>query len=147
MRKRLIGLATIFSGVLAVAVLGWWFHSRGRIDVIKIGQTTFAANDGRLSIQHPTMAFHHDRWIEWQTIPYDMEKNGMPVELRPPMFAYSRSMELKDGWQRTLIFPLWVTEILFCVWPGMWVKRRVWPKRKRQGQQAPHGAGVGLTPN
>ena len=88
MRRRLFGLAAVVSGVMAVAVLGWWLDSRGRMDGIKIGETTFAANNGSLAIQHPTVAFHSDRWIEWETIPYDMEKNGMPVELRPPMFGY-----------------------------------------------------------
>ena len=135
MRKRLFGLAAVVSGVMAVGVLGWWLHSRGKIDVIKIGQTTLAANDGRLVIQHPTMAFHHDRWVEWETIPYDMENNGMPVELRPPMFGYFRSMQLKDGWQRTVIFPVWVAVGVFFVLPGVWGWRwgreRMWRKEKK----------------
>src|SRR5712672_3213732 len=124
MRRRLFGVAAVASGLMAVAVLVWWFHSRANIDVLKIGQTTLAAKDGRLVIQHPTVALHNYRWLDWQTIPYDMKNDPMPIELRPPMFGFFRSMELRDGWQRTLIFPIWMAEIVFCILPGMWVKRR-----------------------
>jgi hypothetical protein len=125
MRKSLFTTAAAISGLMAVGVFGWWIRSRGHIDVLKIGQVTLAAKDGGLAIQYPTVAFHHYRWLDWQTIPYDMKNDPMPVELRPPMFGYSRSMELKDGWQRTLIFPLWLAAIVFAILPAVWVKRRM----------------------
>src|SRR2546430_1290857 len=119
--KKIIWTSGGDFGVDGGGSIGLWYHSRANIDVVKIGQTTLAAKDGSLAIQHPTMAFHKDPWLQWQTIPYDMANDPIPAEFRPKMFGYFPSMELKDGWQRTLIFPLWLAAIVLGILPALWI--------------------------
>jgi hypothetical protein len=134
MRKRLIGLATVISTVMAVGALAWSFHSRSSLDVVKFFEIGMAAKNGQVGIQYPCLSFYGERFV-WRTTPYDMKNDPMPPEFRPPMFGFYRTMELKNGWQRVLVFPLWAAAIAFCILPALWVKRRVWPKQQSDQQE------------
>jgi hypothetical protein len=130
MRKRLFGLAAIVSGVLAVGALLGWYRSRSHLDLLKIGRTALYAKDGKLAIQHPSLAFGSGPWLQWETVPYDMSNDPMPIEFRGPTFGYN-TIPLKNGTTRTVVFPFWVAGIVFSVLPGVWVKRRMWAGKMR----------------
>jgi hypothetical protein len=120
--------------LIAIAALVGWYHSRSNIDVVKIGTSALVAKDGLMAVQSPSLAFCGDGHLQWVSVPYDSKNDAMPIEFRGPTFGYN-TMELKNGVQRTVVFPLWLAGIVFAILPALWVKRRVWRKSPESRNQ------------
>jgi hypothetical protein len=144
MWRKLFSRLSLFSLVLCLGCLAWWYRTSSKVDELAyqredVEVLRLAGSEGKVALTHTLYDAKRSRLgparVHWDSIDGTNEPTVKNTALG---FAYRSQPRNSGGRESTLVVPMWMLACLFSVMPLAWTWGRIRRNQKIEKLKGKH---------